>query len=331
MSGGCVEQPKPLRSATVPRVLLFLVFTAVAGFAANYSDTVATIATAVTGAVDSPQAAAPAARIEFVRLLPGVPRPVNVAVGSDGRIVVTDNTTPLAKAFLADGSEVALKPAARDPGERSSFPFGVAVDEAGDVYVSDLIRKEVLVYRAGSLVPSPFAGPEWGERVPGALFARDGRLYVADIRNQQIVVIDIAEERRLSVIGTGQGDGPTEMRYPNGVWVDATGVVYVSDTNNDRIQRFAADGRPLPSWPGFRNPRGIAGDSNGRIYVANTLAHEILILGNEGETVSRVVRAGSREIGFPTGLAVAGDRLLVTDRDAHGVYEWRLTDERHTP
>ncbi len=318
-------------SATVSRALLLLVLTATAGLAANNPDTVRTLFTATTNAGTPEPPAIVTPPLEFVRLLPGVPRPVSIAVASDGRILVTDNTTPLAKAFLPDGTEVALKPAARDPGEPSSFPFGVAVDEAGDVYVSDLIRNEVLVYRAGSLEPSPFAGPEWGGRAPGALFARDGRLYVADIRNQQIVVIDIAEERRVSVIGTGQGDGPTEMRYPNGVWVDTKGVVYVSDSNNDRIQRFTADGRPLSSWPGFRNPRGIAGDGNGRIFVANTLAHEILIIDNEGGIVSRVVRAGSREIGFPTGLAVAGNRLLVTDRDAHGVYEWRLTDERRAP
>lgn len=314
-------------SATVRRALFLLVLAALAASAAIV---VARSAGDAPGTEGEPQALD--TPLDFVRLLPGVPRPVSVAASPDGRIVVTDSTTPLAKAFLPGGSEVTLLPAAREPEEPAASPFGVAVDEAGDIYVSDPTRREVLVYRSGDRNPRPFAGPEWGERFPGALFARDGRLYVADIRNHQIVVIDIARERLATVIGTGQGGGPTELRYPNGVWVSADGVVYVSDTNNNRIQRFSRDGSTMPSWQGaFRNPRGLAGDGSGRIFVANTLAHEILVLDNAGGVIGRAVRAGSSEIGFPTGLAVVGDRLFVTDRDAHGVFEWRLTDERRAP
>lgn len=325
-----MERSAALRSAAVRRALRHVALTAFAVVA------VVAASVAVRSAVDAPgptgELQAVESPLEFVRLLPGVLRPVGVAVSPDGRIVVTDSTTPLAKAFVPGGYDVVLEPAAREPEEPATSPFGVAVDEAGDIYVSDPTRKEVLVYRSGDLNPRPFAGPEWDGRIPGALFARDGRLYVADIGNHQIVVIDIARERLTAVIGTGQGGGPTELRYPNGVWVDRDGVVYVSDTNNDRIQRFRPDGSAISSWQGpFRNPRGLAGDGNGRLFVANTLAHEILVIDNAGQVTGRVVRAGSREIGFPTGLAVAGDRLFVTDRDAQGVFEWRLTEERRTP
>lgn len=317
------------RSATVPRALLLLVFTATAGLATNYPDTVAMVSKAPPDTLSMGVEAAP---IEFVRLLPGILRPVSVAVAPDGRIVVTDSTTPLAKAFVPGGDDVVLEPAAPGTKGPATAPLGVAVDEAGDIYVSDALRREVLVYRSGDLQPSPFAEAEWEGRQPGVLFARGGRLYVADIQNHQILVIDVEREALTAVIGAGQGDGPSELRYPNGVWVSPDGVVYVSDTNNDRIVRFDTEGSALPAWQGpFRNPRGLAGDGNGQIFVANTLAHEILVLDKSGEVVSRIVRAGSREIGFPTGLAIAGDRLFVTDRDAHGVFEWRLTEERRGP
>jgi len=315
-------------SATVPRIIPLAVLVAIAAGAANASDS-SPFRMLRSDVEPQPAITAP---VEFVRLLPGIPRPVSVAVAPDGRILVTDSTTPLAKAFLPRGGDVTLLPAPRGSEEPASAPFGIAVDESGDVYVSDPTRREVLVYRSGDLRPSPFAGPEWGERVPGALFARAGRLYAADIRNHQIVVIDIAREQRAAVIGTGQGSGPTELRYPNGVWVDHEGVVYVSDTNNDRIQRFNPDGSALSPWHGsFKNPRGLAGDSHGRIFVANTLAHEILLIDHTGEVVSRISRAGTLDLGFPTGLAVVGNRLFVTDRDAQGVFEWRFTDERRTP
>lgn len=270
-----------------------------------------------------------AAPIEFIRLLPGILRPVSVAIAPDGRVVVTDSTAPLVKAFVPGGNDVVLESPAPGTEGSGAAPLGVAVDEGGDIYVSDALRRAVFVYRSGDRRPSPFAEAEWEGRRPGVLFARAGRLYVADIQNHQIVVIDIEREVLTAVIGTGQGDGPTDLRYPNGVWVSPDGVVYVSDTNNDRIIRFDSEGNAQPSWEGpFRNPRGLAGDGNGQIFVANTLAHEILLLDKSGAVINRIVRAGSREIGFPTGLAIAGDRLFVTDRDAHGVFEWRLTEKR---
>lgn len=324
-----MERFAQLKSATIRRALPLAAITVLAGAMANRPDTATRAAEA---APDDRALVIGEAPLEFVRLLPGIPRPSSVAVALDGRIVVTDATTPVAKAFLPDGGEVTLSPAPREPEEPAGAPFGVTVDEAGNVFVSDAARREMRVYRPSDPNPKPFAGPEWGERVPGALFARDGRLYAADIENHQVVVIDIASERLVSVVGSGHGSGPTQLRYPNGIWVAADGVIYVSDTNNDRILRFRPDGSALPLWAGpFKNPRGLAGDGNGRFFVANTLAHEVLVLDGAGEVTGRVTRAGSAEIGFPTGLAVAGDRLFVTDRDAHGVFEWRLTEGRRAP
>lgn len=313
-------------SATVRRVLPLTAFTVLAAIMANRPDTAGLV---MDAAFATGPAAIGAAPLEFVRLLPGIPRPAGVAVSADGRIIVTDNATPLATVFLPGGGQVRLAPAPREPEEPATSPFGVAVDEAGDIYISDPGRREMLVYRGGDLRPRPFAGPEWGARVPGVLFARGGRLYVADIGKHQIVVIDIARERVAAVIGAGEGGGPGQLRYPNGIWVDPDGVIYVSDTNNDRIQRFTPDGDAMPAWSGpFVNPRGLAGDGEGNLFVANTLAHEVLMIDRTGRAVGRAGRAGTRELGFPTGLAVAGDRLLVTDRDANGVFEWRLTQGR---
>ena len=322
-----MERLAILAPATVRRVpsvfdVALAALAALAALVASHADTIGTF---------EHRPVIVTAPVQFVRLLSGVPRPASVAVSPDGRVTVTDNATRLTKVFLSSGDELALLPAPREAEESPSSPFGVAVDEAGHTYISDPIHKEVLVYRTDDRRPSPFAGPEWGARIPGALFARDGRLYVADIGMHQIVVIDIAREKRVAVIGAGEGDGLGELRYPNGVWVSPEGVIYVSDTNNDRIQRFTADGTAMSSWSGpFKNPRGLAGDGNGRLFVANTLAHEVLVIDHNGTPIGRIDRAGSRELGFPTGLALVNDRLLVTDRDAQGVFEWKLTEGRRT-
>ena len=42
--------------------------------------------------------------------------------------------------------------------------------------------------------------------------------------------------------GTVTGNGAGQFKNPQGVAVDSSGNVYVADTDNDRIQKFSSDG-----------------------------------------------------------------------------------------
>jgi DNA-binding beta-propeller fold protein YncE len=80
------------------------------------------------------------------------------------------------------------------------------------------------------------------------------------------------------VASIGGGLGGHAQIYPGGVDVDQSGNVYVSDTGNDSIRAYSADGTPLWGGPkgvrgahalgAFDNPRDIA-YLNGRLYVAD--------------------------------------------------------------
>jgi DNA-binding beta-propeller fold protein YncE len=73
---------------------------------------------------------------------------------------------------------------------------------------------------------------------------------------------------------SGKGNG--QFDNPLGVAVDSTGNIYVSDTDNDRIQVFDSSGKFL-FWFGYYGtgnsqfdfPTGISVDSTGNIYVAD--------------------------------------------------------------
>ena len=73
------------------------------------------------------------------------------------------------------------------------------------------------------------------------------------------------------------GSGNGQFGGPDGVAVDASGNVYVADTDNDRIQKFNSArhlhhqvGQPRLGRRPVRLPDGVAIDAAGNVYVADT-------------------------------------------------------------
>ena len=69
----------------------------------------------------------------------------------------------------------------------------------------------------------------------------------------------------------GSGDG--QFSSPQGIAVDSSGNVYVTDTQNNRIQKFDSSDTFLTKWGSFGtgniqfdSPQGIAIDSSGNVY-----------------------------------------------------------------
>jgi sugar lactone lactonase YvrE len=151
--------------------------------------------------------------------------PSGVAMDSTGNLFVADTENYTIRRVTAAGAVTTLAGLARSQGSadgtwsaaRFYYPYGVAVDSAGNVYVADsyshTIRKMTLT----------------GEVTTPAGLA--------------------------SSSGTNNGTG-SDARFcsPYGVAVDSVGNVYVADMDNHTIRRgFAANAAPVivSSWPSF--------------------------------------------------------------------------------
>ena len=188
------------------------------------------------------------------------------------------------------------------------FPYGIALDAAGDAYVADDINHRIVKLNPGL----GFAG-EWGGfgSEPGQLafpraLAADpaGDTYVADTANDRVEVFD-PSGAYLRTIGAS-ARATAAFVAPRGLAVDPTGRLYVADTDNNRIELFSQGGGALLGvWssagghkPGFAEPSGIGIDPRGSVYVADTGNARLARLWGEGTYLS--------ELGGPADIGGAG-------------------------
>jgi len=177
--------------------------------------------------------------------------------------------------------------------------------------------------------------PPLGLNAPRAIAAgHDNDLYIADSRNHRILHV-AADGSLLQEWGTfadqQAGDAPIgTFNEPWGVAVGPDGSVYVADTWNHRIQKFTKDGRPVKMWgqygqpapeipeskSSFWGPRGIAVDSKGRVFVADTGNKRIVVFDGDGNYITEFGSMGFDPGQFdePVGVAIApSGTIYVTD------------------
>ena len=290
-------------------------------------------------------------------------QPSGVAVDTSGNVFVADTNnnkirkiTPagVVTTFAGSGSYGSVD----GIGTAASFasPNGVAVDASGNVFVAETFRIRKIT-PAG--VVTTFAGSgSYGSSdgigtaasftvVKGLALDTSGNLFVADREHDKIrkitpagVVTTFAgwDEGNVDGIGTA-----ARFRNPSGVAVDGGGNVFVADTGNHKIRKITsaglvttfAGGSSIGSADGvgtaasFRSPEGIAVDSRGVVYVADTGNHKIRKISRDGvvTTVAGLAAYGSSDgIGtaagffFPSGVAVdASGNLYVGDSWNHKI------------
>ena len=184
----------------------------------------------------------------------------------NGDIYVADRCNQRIQVFTAERIYKATLGVVDEPGEDNqhfNYPWGVAVDGDGNIFVADTENQRVQKCRlSGSgYTCTTFAGEtgvfgdDFGHFHPLSVTVdQQGRGYVADEWNNRVLVYN-ANGAYLTTIAGGWGTRSGELRGPSGVAVDADGNVYVTDRDNHRIQKFA------PGYPGWTqvNINGFGG------------------------------------------------------------------------
>jgi sugar lactone lactonase YvrE len=180
--------------------------------------------------------------------------------------------------------------------------FGIAVDVSGNLYITDYLDLRVREISNGTIAtiagnggynPSGDNGPATSASVgrpEGIAVAAGGNIYFSDFsgRVREISNGIITTAAGTGTFGYGGDNGPAtnaQLFLPIGVAVDAAGNLYIADQYNSRIrevsngiittvagngtQGYSGDNGPATAT-GLFFPQGVAADSAGNIYIADT-------------------------------------------------------------
>jgi len=253
--------------------------------------------------------------------------PSGVCVDGSGNIYVADSYNHRIQKFSPSGQFI-TKWGSKGSGDGEfSEPSGISVDSSGNFYVVDSYNNRIQKFTTNG----QFIG-KWGI---GFAFAKNisvdngGNIYLTQTDAHRICKYN-SEGYLIANWGPGDGDG--DLLQPYDLAFDETGRILVSDTGNQQIRKFSADGGFIAkmghygSGDGeFSFPRGIAIGASGNLYVANHGNHRIQKFDSDGRFVTKWGNEGSDdgEFHYPCGVAVDDtENVYVVDRDNNRIQKF---------
>jgi trimeric autotransporter adhesin len=248
--------------------------------------------------------------------------PGGVAVDTSGNIYIADygnhrirlvtKSTGVITTVAGNGTKISTGDGGQATSAGLFYPYQLAVDASGNVYIADSYNNRVRMVTKSTGVITTVAGDgtsghkgDGGLATSASLYQTQGvavdasgNIYIADSYHIRMVT------KSTGIITTVAGDGTegykgdgglatsASLFNPAGIALDASGNIYIADTDNDRIrlvtkstgiittvagngtQGYDGDGG-LATSAYIHDPFGVAVDASGNIYIVTIQNHRI--------------------------------------------------------
>jgi DNA-binding beta-propeller fold protein YncE len=194
-------------------------------------------------------------------------------------------------------------------------PINISVDVDGNKYVTDTGRDQIVVFDKNDRYLRAYG--ESGEFKPGDVAVDGDRVYLTDLKHQQVQVLDKATGKPLFKFGAA-GSKAGEFVFPTNLAIGPDRHLYVTDTGNFRIQKFTLDGQYVRSYGEvgtgfgqFARPKGVALDRHGRLYVVDAAFQNIQVLAADGRLLMFFGSPGDdpESMNLPTQVVIDYDNV----------------------
>jgi hypothetical protein len=262
----------------------------------------------------------------------------DAATDAQGRIYAADYANSRVVVFSPTGAPIAAWGTnGTKPGEFKR-PYGIDIDDAGDVYVADS-NNYIHRFRSGGAFVRAYGSPG----ANAGQFQMLRRVAVGSGSTPVVVGADLWHYKA-EMFGTGGallrtfGGTPPRGGYfnePYGIAADGTHV-FVVDMVNQRVQRFSSSspfGYQLQwgarGWgegnPGLNWARGAAIGTNGgakSVWIADTKNFRITEFLADGTATGRRFGGGPAVMNWPFAVATVGADVIVANTRNNRVERW---------
>jgi len=242
-------------------------------------------------------------------------------------------------------------------------PGGIYVDNIGNIYIADGLNHRVQKWAPGASYGITVAGigsPGTNSSslyIPTSVFVDDSSyIYVSDYMNNRVQKWAPSASSGVTVAGDANGSSgndSTTLNGPIGLYVDTALNIYLADSKNNRVQKWAnntAYGNTIAGDPNgasgsdsskLNTPTGLHIDAASNLYIADRYNNRIMkyMPGlNYGINVAGDINGtnggGSAYLNQPTGIYVdANADIYISDVGNNRIQKWnqQIMDTTYTP
>lgn len=269
----------------------------------------------------------------LVNTVGGIKQAWGVAINKKGQLIVVEGGRDVDKKD-EDQTE-------RSGREKVSATLKDEGEGSGRIWIMSLQGEKISSFGQKGHGDGEFDAPR------GVAVDDEDDIYVVDKKNSRIQKFS-PSGKHLASVGK-KGHGPLEFDWPKAVGIHPrTKNVYVTEANNHRVQILKPDltylakigavdreGKPrLGSGVGeFNAPLGVAFDSSGRVYIADTVNNRIQVFTEDNEffAVFGGKGNGHGQLGFPSAVCIdENDTLYVTEVDNYRISVFQIESNKST-
>ncbi len=249
------------------------------------------------------------------------PKTISRMVSAILPFLVLAGTSNVLRAQTGQIKFVRAFPGGEDEQAQLSEPQSLAVDLHGNVFVVDTGNNRILKFDRRGSVAAIVGGFGWQREefdTPVDISIKSMLdVFIADFNNQRVERYDKDLNFLSSLVADDNEPETLRFGFPTGVDISKHGELFLCDSENNRIVKFNAFGKPVLSFGDFNwgpgqlnSPVRIEVTSDDRVYVSDKSAGDIVAFDYYGNFLARL---GGKDLSQPEGLVAGRDMLFVAD------------------